>query len=83
MNNNKVAALVNLANFTLKQFPNAKEGDTILLRIELQALVQVLLHYLASCLDPEQSQKLGDFQNIIDDLNRYNCYSSSWFVNAI
>lgn len=70
LNNNKVSALVRLADFILSQLANVRDGETVLLRIELQALVQVLIHHLANHLDPEQTQKLGDFQIIIDELNR-------------
>lgn len=67
---NQVSTLSRLADFVLKHLENASEGEAILLKIELQAIVQVLIHHLASRLDPKQTHKLGDFQNIIDNLNK-------------
>jgi hypothetical protein len=66
---NKVYSFTELAGFVLKNLENARGGEAILLRVELQAVVQALIHHLANCLDPEQTQRLGDFQNNIKELN--------------
>jgi hypothetical protein len=66
---NRVSNFTRLADFILKQLENSRGGEAILLRVELQAVVQALIHHLANCLDPEQTQRLGDFQNIIKELN--------------
>ena len=68
--NNKVTTLTRLTDFVLKQLKDPREGEAVLLWIEVQAMVQVLMYHLASCLDPDQTQKLGNFQLIIEELNR-------------
>ena len=67
--NNKVPELVRFAD-CIKQKEKGSKEEVILLRIEFQAIVQVLCYHLADCLDPQQTQKLGIFQNIIEDLNK-------------
>lgn len=70
LDTNKVNALVRLAGFIMKQMEKTSDEEAILLRIELQALIQVLCYHLADCLDPQQTQRLGDFQGYVEDLNK-------------
>lgn len=52
-----------------------RQEDSVLLWVELQAVVQLLLQQLALHLDPEDPSKLGDIHRICDDINRYSVLS--------
>ena len=67
---NKVNAHTRVAVSVMKQMENTSREELILLRIEFQAIVQVLCFDLADCLDPQQTQKLGNFQGFIERLNK-------------
>ena len=67
---NKVNAHTRVAVSVMKQMENTSREELILLRIEFQAIVQVLCFHLADCLDPQQTQKLGNFQRFIESLNK-------------
>lgn len=44
--------------------------ESVLLWIELQAVVQVLIQQLALHLDPSQTSKLGDVESNLKDINK-------------
>lgn len=45
-------------------------GETIVLQIELQAVIQVILQQLAMYFNPTISHKLSDVQFILQDINK-------------
>jgi len=67
----KLSILVCSAKNIQKQLQDtAQEGETVLLQVELQAVVQLLIWQLALHLDPSQTQRLGDVQLILEDINK-------------
>ena len=66
-----MAGLVRMADSIHNSLQTAVGGEAVLLWVELQAVTQVLLQQLALHLDPNQTQMLGDVQQIADDVNRY------------
>ena len=67
---NHICSLVRTITSLQTNLETAEEGEAVLLWVELQATVQVLIQLLAENLDPDQSDKLGNFQQVADDINR-------------
>ena len=66
----KLSGLVSLANKISMQCvsPATKEVEAVVLWVELQAVVQVIIHGLATCLNPSRL-RIGEFQT--NEINRY------------
>ncbi len=69
-NTSNLPALVRLAGKIQMEQEAVEGGEAILLWVELQAVVQVLIQELALHFDPSQTQKLGDVEIILEDLNK-------------
>ena len=69
----KLSALVRTANniFKLCTSPTVGEGESIILWVELQAVVQMVLQQLATHLDPSEPHRMGEIQPLAEDINRY------------
>ena len=69
----KLSALVRTANTitNLCSSPTVGEGESVILWVELQAVVQVVLQQLATHLDPSESHRMGEVQPLVEDINRY------------
>lgn len=65
-----LSKLVHLAEHIQKQLKTAEGGEAIILRVELQAVVQVLIQRLAEHLNPLQIRKFGDVQSSVKDINK-------------
>lgn len=52
-----------------KELETAKEGEAVLLWVELQAVVQVLIQQLALHFNPLETGRLGDVQLIVKDID--------------
>ena len=62
--------IVEFASAIQSQLETAKEGEAVVLWVELQAVVQVLIKQLAMYIDPSQPHKIGDVTHIMDDINK-------------
>ncbi len=76
----KLSYSVNLAFTVWKELEELGEiinEESVLLRLEFQAIVQVMIQQIALHLDPKNPTKLGDLAQIIEDINRYIFYIAS------
>ena len=72
---NKLSGLVRIADTIIWQCTSLaiREVESIVLWVELQAVVQVVLQKLATHLDPDcdpSEHHIGEIQPIMDDINR-------------
>ena len=67
---NHLSVLVRSAASLQSNLETAEGGEAVLLWVELQAVIQVLIHQFVKYLDPAQPHRLGDYQLVADDLNR-------------
>ena len=67
----KLSGLVRIANSITQQCasPATGELEAIVLRVEFQAVLQVILQELATHLDPTEL-RMGEIQLLKDDINR-------------
>ena len=68
--NCNLSVIVTFASDIQNQLKTAKEGEAVLLWVELQAVVQVLIKQLVLHFDPSEPQKLIDFSLMKDDINK-------------
>ena len=69
----KLSALVRTANNISKLCTSPTVGDreSVLLWVELQAVVQMVLQQLATHLDPSEPHRMGEIQPLAEDINTY------------
>ena len=67
---NTLGSLVNFVTSIERALETAEGGEAVLLRIELEAVIQVLIWQFAIQLDPDQPQRLRQCFELFNDVNR-------------
>ncbi len=67
---NTFGRLVNFVTSIERALKTAKGGEAVLLRIELEAVIQVLIWQFSMQLDPDQPQRLREYLVLFEDVNR-------------
>ena len=67
----ELSGLIRLANIITQQCDSLETGEVegVILRVELQAVVQVIVHELSVHLTPSKP-RIGKIQLLMDDINR-------------